>query len=173
FAIQCLYYLLLYTQCPIYRWSHLLYDTNSSHVIESSSIVVFDNSTPIPEYHNLRDMSDAHPSSEITSDAPIHSAVKWFNRSRGFGFIVLSDGSGEAFIHRNVLAQSGIDALEPGAVLKVRVVRGNSRRKVLEVLSVDSSSAVPATKRRPKTRSNDLPLQEIGTVTSYKTHWGY
>ena len=133
---------------------------------------MFETSTEIPEYNNLRD-NYAHASSEIISDAPIHSVVKWFNRSRGFGFIVLSDGSGEAFIHRSVLAQSGIDALEPGAVLKVRVVRGNRRPKVIEVLSVDSSSAVSATKRRPKTRSDAPPLEEIGTVTSYKANWGY
>jgi CspA family cold shock protein len=88
-------------------------------------------------------LSDRAYHSELGLDAtgavPVYSVVKWFNPKRGFGFVVLSDGSGEAFLHRNILAQFGIDTVEPCAVLKVRVMRGDPRPKVVEVLSVDSS----------------------------------
>src|SRR5260370_19659177 len=57
----------------------------------------------------------------VWDDTPMQFVVKWFNSKRGFGFVILSDGSGEAFLHRNVLARAGIDAVEPDAVLKVRV----------------------------------------------------
>ena len=145
-----------------------------SHAFEaSSSIEIFDNSTSIPEYNHLRSTNYDQQSYEIISDAPTHSVVKWFNPRRGFGFVELSDGSGEAFIHQNVLARSGIDAVERCAVLEVRVVRGNRGPRVVEVLSVDSSGAVPATKRRPKTRLNAPPVEEIGTVKSYKENRGY
>jgi CspA family cold shock protein len=37
--------------------------------------------------------------------------VKWFNSEKGFGFVELSDGSGDAFLHESVLAQRGIGAV--------------------------------------------------------------
>ena len=39
--------------------------------------------------------------------------VKWFNASKGYGFVQLSDGSGDAFIHATALA--GIGASNPTA----------------------------------------------------------
>jgi cold shock CspA family protein len=82
---------------------------------------------------------------DLISDAPIQSVVRWFNPKRGFGFVILSDGSGDAFLHRNVLAQPGIDAVEPRAVIKVRIAPKDQGLQVVEVLSVDNSGTVPAT----------------------------
>lgn len=67
--------------------------------------------------------------------------VKWFNSEKGFGFVALSDGSGDAFLHANTLNQSGHNAVSPGATLKVRIGQGQKGRQVSEVLSVDESTA--------------------------------
>jgi cold shock CspA family protein len=82
------------------------------------------------------------------SDASIYSVVKWFNAERGFGFVELSDGSGDAFLHESVLARSGIDTLGPGAVVEARVAVGHKGPQVTEILSADLSSAVLTTQRR-------------------------
>lgn len=70
--------------------------------------------------------------------SPIHSAtVKWFSPEKGFGFVALSDGSGDAFIHLNTLAQAGLAAVSAETLLKVRVGQGQKGRQITEVLSVD------------------------------------
>jgi cold shock protein len=51
------------------------------------------------------------------------------------------DGSGDAFLHGSVLAQSGINAVQPGESLEVRVSPGHKGLRVTEVLRVNSSTA--------------------------------
>lgn len=110
---------------------------------------------------------------EITCDAPIQSVVKWFNPKRRFGFVVLSDGSGDAFLHRKVLVQAGIDAVEPGAVLEVRVGREDQGLRVTEVLSFENSSTVPATQGFQKRTYRRPFIEEAGTVKSFYIKRGY
>lgn len=72
---------------------------------------------------------------------PEHDAtVKWFNPEKGFGFVALSDGSGDAFLHANTLSQSGHATVSPGSTLRVRIGQGQKGRQVSEVLSVDENS---------------------------------
>jgi len=53
---------------------------------------------------------------------PEHDAtVKWFNPEKGFGFVALSDGSGDAFLHANTLSQAGHSSVSPGATMRVRI----------------------------------------------------
>lgn len=75
---------------------------------------------------------------------PEHDAtVKWFNPEKGFGFVALSDGSGDAFLHANTLNSAGHTAVSPGASLRVRIGQGQKGRQVSEVISVDESTATP------------------------------
>ena len=75
---------------------------------------------------------------------PEHDAtVKWFNPEKGFGFVALSDGSGDAFLHANTLNAAGHNAVSPGASLRVRIGQGQKGRQVSEVISVDESTATP------------------------------
>ena len=126
-----------------------------------------------PQANRLSDRAyHSEPALDPTGAVPVYSVVKWFNPIRGFGFVVLSDGSGEAFLHRNILAQSGIDAVEPCAVLKVRVMQGDPRPKIVEVLSVDNSAVTP-TSRYQKARPGQRTTPEAGTVSLWRADKGY
>ncbi|MBE7210836.1 MAG: CspA family cold shock protein [Gluconacetobacter diazotrophicus] len=83
------------------------------------------------------------PSQVIASGPEISASVKWFNSEKGFGFVELSDGSGDVFLHANALAQAGRDSVNPGSTLGVRIGQGPKGRQVAEVLSVDESTAQP------------------------------
>ncbi|NVN12621.1 cold-shock protein, partial [Nguyenibacter vanlangensis] len=83
------------------------------------------------------------PSQVIASGPEISASVKWFNSEKGFGFVELSDGSGDVFLHANALAQSGHDSVSPGATLVVRIGQGPKGRQVASVVSVDESTAQP------------------------------
>jgi CspA family cold shock protein len=113
---------------------------------------------------------------EAPSGPPVSGVVKWFSPEKGFGFVELSDGSGDAFLHGTVLAQSGVNAVQPGETLEVRVGPGHKGPHVIEVLSIDSSTAVPMALRRSSaqtTISNGPSVEEIGTVIWFNAEKGY
>jgi CspA family cold shock protein len=106
--------------------------------------------------------------------------VKWFNSEKGFGFVELSDGSGDAFLHGNVLAQSGINAVQPGETVQVRVGPGHKGPHITEVLSVDTSTVTPTTPPRSsfrattsRERSSGTSVEETGTVTWFNVEKGF
>ena len=94
---------------------------------------------------------------------PEHDAtVKWFNPEKGFGFVALSDGSGDAFLHANTLNQSGHNAVSPGATLRVRIGQGQKGRQVSEVLSVDESPP----RRRPRAAAHAVPVRVVSAIAA-------
>jgi CspA family cold shock protein len=106
--------------------------------------------------------------------------VKWFNPEKGFGFVELSDGSGDGFLHGTVLAQSGISAVQPGDTLEVAIGPGHTGPHVTEVLSVDMSIAKPTTPPRSSFRavksggpSSGLAVEEKGTVKWFNAEKGF
>ena len=83
-------------------------------------------------------------SGSVPSGPAVGAVVKWFNPDKGFGFVELSDGTGDAFLHASVLGRSGVTAVQPGETLEIRVAPGQRGPQVTEVISVDSSTATPA-----------------------------
>jgi cold shock protein len=113
---------------------------------------------------------------EAPSGPPVSGVVKWFNPEKGFGFVELSDGSGDAFLHGSVLTQGGIAVVQQGETLEVRVGPGHKGPHITEVLSVDSSTAVPTATRRSNpqvTTSNGPSVEETGTVKWFNADRGY
>ncbi len=90
--------------------------------------------------------------------------MKWFNGEKGFGFVELTDGSGEAFLHISVVEAAGHTALESGTTLTVRVGQGAKGPQITEITAVDASTAEPSrggprfgSRPPPRERSFDRP----------------
>lgn len=45
---------------------------------------------------------------------PINGTVKFYNHSRGFGFIQPEDGSKDVFVHATALEAAGIPSIDEG-----------------------------------------------------------
>jgi len=138
----------------------------------------------VDTYHPNPREFDTHPrfsqTFEDPSGPPVHGVVKWFNPDKGFGFVELSDGTGDAFLHGSVLAQSGINVVQPGETLQVRIGPGHKGPHITEIISVDSSTAKPTTPRRanfgPTTSngsSSGIAAEETGTVKWFNAEKGY
>src|SRR5262249_37186769 len=82
---------------------------------------------------------------EDTPPAPGRRAdgkVKWFNASKGFGFVTLSDGSQDAFLPMAILRRAGYEDVREGASISCEISAGAKGPLVTNVLDIDSSTAV-------------------------------
>ena len=50
--------------------------------------------------------------------------VRWFNRTRGYGFVLRSDGVTQAFIHMETVRRGGFETILPGQQLRARIHDG-------------------------------------------------
>jgi CspA family cold shock protein len=116
---------------------------------------------------------------EAPSGPPIQAVVKWYNPDKGFGFVQLANGSGDAFLHVSVVERSGHDSVPPGATLEVRAGPGPKGPQVTEILSVDTSTAQQEVPRRGRPERSMYPpadqaaVEEIGTVKWYNPEKGF
>lgn len=68
------------------------------------------------------------------------ATVKWFNASKGFGFVTLEDGQ-DAFCHASALASLSSPDLPQGATVFCDVAQGQRGMQVTNIRSVDLSTA--------------------------------
>jgi cold shock protein len=61
-------------------------------------------------------------------------SVKWFNPTKGFGFIEPSDGSKDVFVHISAVERAGLRTLREGQKVEYEVVSGRDGRTSAENL---------------------------------------
>jgi CspA family cold shock protein len=83
------------------------------------------------------------PEEEAASSGPVVEAkVKWFNASKGFGFVTMADGSPDAFLPMAILRRAGYEDVREGASITCEVGAGAKGPLVITVLNIDSTTAV-------------------------------
>jgi len=66
----------------------------------------------------------------------VSGTVKWFNESKGFGFITPSDGSADVFVHYSAIQSGGFRSLAEGQAVEFKVENGPKGLQAAEVRAV-------------------------------------
>jgi CspA family cold shock protein len=62
--------------------------------------------------------------------------VKWFNNSKGYGFITPEDGSGDAFVHHSSIQGEGYKSLDEGQSVEFDVQQGEKGPEATNVVKL-------------------------------------
>jgi len=65
-----------------------------------------------------------------------NGTVKWFNPTKGYGFIEPDDGSKDAFVHISAVERAGLSTLNEGQKVSFEVQPGRDGKSSAENLSV-------------------------------------
>mgnify|MGYP001257252908 FL=1 len=59
--------------------------------------------------------------------------IKWFNPTKGYGFIENDAGGKDIFLHVSALEQSGIDTLEEGEAVSFEIGENRGRENAINI----------------------------------------
>jgi len=110
-------------------------------------------------------------SSSLDQGFQAEAVVKWFNLSKGFGFVAPLDGSADAFIHMSALAHAGLQEIAEGTKLLVQITNGPKGRQVAHIIQVLGMAAIPPSPGRAAPSGHEEDLS--GTVKWFKPDKGF
>jgi CspA family cold shock protein len=73
----------------------------------------------------------------------VRGHVKWFDTTKGYGFVVGDDGGGDILLHGNVLRVFGFTSVAEGAEILMEVQSTERGRQAVEVLDIVPSAGPP------------------------------
>lgn len=96
--------------------------------------------------------------------------LKWFNGTKGFGFLVPEDDSYDAFLHITTLQKIGVHSIGEGAILMCKIFSGDKGAQVREVIEVLDKGAVGT---MPELDEENGTITMGGLVKWYKPEKGF
>jgi CspA family cold shock protein len=106
---------------------------------------------------------------------PVHARVKWFDATRGFGFLVSDEIEGDILLHFSVLKDHGRRSLPEGASVEcvpVRLPRGLQAKRILTIDLATAVAPAPRVGTSSASRSDRVALAEgAGEFEPVEVKW--
>jgi CspA family cold shock protein len=84
------------------------------------------------QVHEVLELSANEADTDAEAGGPFEVVlVKWFNRTKGYGFVQRRDDPEDIFIHMVVVRKAGVDDLQPGQTLLASVGKGQKGRHIV------------------------------------------
>jgi len=88
--------------------------------------------------------------------------VKWFDVSKGYGFVVPEDGGSDILVHVTILKRDGFNAIAEGARIVLEVIDKARGRQAIRVLSIDTAAGRhPSEMPMPRTNATITPTSGL------------
>ena len=104
--------------------------------------------------------------------APVSGRVKWFDATRGFGFLVSDNVDGDILVHFSVLKEHGRRSLPEGALVEcipARLERGFQAKRILSIDVTDS--VVPAPRPAAHRPDRAVLAEDAGEFEPVEVKW--
>src|SRR5499427_10594897 len=91
----------------------------------------------------------------------IAGVIKWFDVSKGFGFIVPDNGMADVLVHVTCLRRDGYQTAYEGARIVVEALQRPKGLQAFRVLSMDDSTAIHPSQLPPRTHVSVTPTSGL------------
>lgn len=129
------------------------------------------------EAQSGKHLADANESvGDVSRDlVQIRGRIKWFDTSRGFGFIVPDNGLPDVLLHITCLKRDGYDAVAEGASIVCEAIRRERGLQVFRVVSLDASTAPHPSELPVRTHVSVVPSGgfELAVVKWFNRQRGF
>jgi CspA family cold shock protein len=103
--------------------------------------------------------------------AAVKARLKWFNTTKGFGFVSPVDGAPDAFLHVSVLHRAGLQEIGDQAELVCEIGQGPKGPQVMRIVEMVNAGAAPPPPLREIPSGPEESLS--GTVKWFKPDKGF
>src|SRR5580765_8175380 len=110
--------------------------------------------------------ADATPELAPQDEAPVDlieitGVIKWFDVSKGYGFIVPDNGMPDVLLHVTCLRRDGFQTAYEGARVVAEVHERQKGLQCFRVVSMDESTAIHPSQLPPRTHTSVTPTSGL------------
>ncbi len=117
-----------------------------------------------PDLHDLiiTDEDVAALSNDAAVDVfEVAGSIKWFDASKGYGFIVPDDGSSDILLHVTCLRRDGFQTAYEGARVVCEVLKRPKGMQAFRIVSMDESTAIHPSQLPQRTHVQVVPESDF------------